>query len=115
MKWKHIIPILNDENIIIAAKIIVYAGDNEEYISFITPEAYNALKEWIDFRKYHGEKITHDSWVMRNLFVVSERSWKMKKKDPNHSNNLGDVDKPLKLSSDGVKSLIERAIHAQGL
>jgi integrase len=81
LKWKHIIQILNDENIIIAAKIIVYAGDNEEYYSFITPEAYNALKEWIDFRKYHGEKITHDSWVMRNLFVVSERSWgKMKKK-----------------------------------
>lgn len=124
LKWKHIIPIVvnnsninnnnNNNNLIAAAKIIVYAGDNEEYFSFITPEAYNALKEWMDFRAFHGEKITGNSWVMRNLFTVSERSWKMKR-DPNHSNNLGDIDKPVQLSSDGVKSMIERAIHSQGL
>ena len=119
LKWKHIIPIYGNENnsnnkVVIAAKIIVYAGENEEYFSFITLEAFNALKDWMDFRQYHGEKITGNSWVMRNLFTVSERSWKMKR-DPNHSNNLGDINKPLKLSSDGVKSLIERAIHSQGL
>jgi integrase len=114
LKWKHIVPIIDihDNTIIIAAKIIVYAGDNEEYFSFITPEAYNSLKEWMDFRAFHGEGISGNSWVMRNLFTVSERTWK---RDPNHSNYLGDINEPVQLSSDGVKSMIERAIHAQGL
>jgi hypothetical protein len=117
LKWKHIVPITNEKNdTIVAAKMIVYAGDNEEYYSFITPEAYNSLKEWIDFRSLHGERISGESWVMRNLFIVSERSWGgWGKRDPNHSNNLGEINKPIKLSSDGVKSLIERAIHSQGL
>jgi hypothetical protein len=114
LKWKHIVPIFSDHDntIIIAAKIIVYAGDNEEYFSFITPEAYISLKEWIEFRAFHGEGISGNSWVMRNLFIVSERTWK---RDPNHSNYLGDINDPVQLSSDGIKSMIERAIHAQGL
>jgi hypothetical protein len=37
--WGHIEP-LEREGKIIAAKIIVYAGDDEEYFSFISPEAY---------------------------------------------------------------------------
>ena len=49
LQWKHR-PILNENGEIIAAKLIVYAGDIEEYYSFITTEAYNALKDWIDFR-----------------------------------------------------------------
>jgi hypothetical protein len=48
LKWKHIIPIYrndDDNNDVKAAKIIVYAGEDEEYFSFITPEAYYSLKE----------------------------------------------------------------------
>ncbi|HJS64423.1 MAG TPA: hypothetical protein VJ767_06145 [Nitrososphaeraceae archaeon] len=44
LKWKHIIPILNDKNEILAAKIRVYADDEEEYISFISLEAYYHLR-----------------------------------------------------------------------
>lgn len=36
LQWKHIIPIYNDDGKVLAAKIIVYAGDNEEYYSFLT-------------------------------------------------------------------------------
>ena len=53
---------------IITAKIIVYAGDDEEYFSYITPEAYYSLKEWMDFRASYGEQITGDSWLMRNTW-----------------------------------------------
>ena len=35
--WGHIEPILVDGNTV-AAKILVYAGDNEQYLSFITPK-----------------------------------------------------------------------------
>jgi hypothetical protein len=29
----------------------VYAGDPEEYITFVTTEAYHALSGWMEFRK----------------------------------------------------------------
>jgi hypothetical protein len=35
----------------------VYLGDKEEYFTFITLEAYTAVKEWIDFRESFGEII----------------------------------------------------------
>ncbi len=47
LKWKHVIPWCNDtEDDILAAKLIVYAGDEEQYFTFITPEAYKSLKGW---------------------------------------------------------------------
>ena len=57
IQWKHIIPLTDKEGKIIAAKLIVYPGDKEEYFSLITPEAYHSLKEWMDFRESFGEKI----------------------------------------------------------
>lgn len=47
--WGHIEP-LKREGKIIAAKIIVYAGDDEEYFSFISPEAYYHLEKWMIYR-----------------------------------------------------------------
>jgi hypothetical protein len=45
LRWKHIIPIKNDEDgSIIAAKIIVYAGEIDQHYSFVTREAYQSLK-----------------------------------------------------------------------
>jgi hypothetical protein len=55
----------NNENI--AAKPVVYAGDEEEYFTFMTLEAYSSIKEWMNFRESHGEKITRESWIMRDL------------------------------------------------
>lgn len=50
LQWKHISPITDESDIVMSAKIVVYAGDPEEYYSFITQEAYSSLKEWMDFR-----------------------------------------------------------------
>jgi hypothetical protein len=38
LKWKHIIPIENENGVQMAAKVIVYEGDPEQYYSFITSE-----------------------------------------------------------------------------
>jgi hypothetical protein len=57
LKWKHVKPLRNDEGKIVAAKLDVYSGDVEEYYTFVTPEAYEALKEWMDFRASYGERI----------------------------------------------------------
>ena len=55
LRWKHIIPIKDDKENIVAAKMTIYPGDKEEYFTFITPEAYGAIKDWMDFRRSYGE------------------------------------------------------------
>ena len=106
LKWKHVIPIKNKEDEIIAAKLIIYAGEPEEYYCFITPEAYNALKNWMDYRSEAGEEITGESWLMRNMWQTTEFIYGAK---------WGLVKYPKKLESIGIKSLIERAIKSQGI
>jgi hypothetical protein len=51
-------------------------GD-DEYTTFITPEAYLSLESWINYRSACGEQITKDSWVMRDLWNAA----KLPKKD----------------------------------
>ena len=50
LRWKHVIPLKDKNGNLIAAKLLVYPGDEEEYYTFINPEAYHSLKEWMDFR-----------------------------------------------------------------
>ena len=56
-------------------KLVIYPGDQEEYYSFITPEALKdcqkTLKEWMDFRFEYGEKISGESWVMRDIWQTT--------------------------------------------
>jgi len=104
LKYKHIKPIIQNGNIV-AAKIIVYAGSDEQYYSFISAEAYQALDEWMDFRKKSGEKIIDESWLMRNLWDVTTPT----------GGPRGLISLPKKLKYSGVKSLIERALRAQGI
>jgi hypothetical protein len=105
LKWKHIVPIERDGQII-ASKIIIYSGEAEEYYGFITPEAYHELNLWMDFRTSYGEKITGESWLMRD-------TWQ--KIDNRHGNNIGMISHPKQLKSTGIKSLIDRAIRTQKL
>jgi integrase len=58
LKLKHVIPIENENKEIIAAKLVVYAGEDDQHVTFITPEAYQAIQEYMDFRKLHEEKIS---------------------------------------------------------
>ncbi|MGZ5486668.1 MAG: hypothetical protein ACXWFB_12290 [Nitrososphaeraceae archaeon] len=103
LRWKHIIPILNDKNDVIAAKIRVYADEEEEYISFVSLEAYSHLKEWMNYRKEVGELVTEESWLMRNLWDVTTPTGK----------GLATI--PVKLKSSGIKRLMERALWGQGI
>ena len=58
LKYKHITPLKVQDNEIIAAKMIIYAGEPEEYYCFITAESYNSIKVWMDYRSSAGEEIT---------------------------------------------------------
>jgi hypothetical protein len=48
LKWNHISPIVSGDGKLVAAKINVYAGEDDEYITFITSEAYLSLQSWDD-------------------------------------------------------------------
>ncbi len=102
LRWGHIRPINKQEETVVA-KIIVYAGEEDEYFSFISKEAFQAVKEWMDYRELSGEIIDENSWLMRDLW------------DTGIVQGKGLVTKPNKLTSIGIKKLINRAIWAQGL
>ena len=103
LQFKHIKPIEKGGNII-SAKINVYAGEDDEYFSFITPEAYYELQKWMNFRIEGGEEIDENSWVMRQL-------WDTKKGYYHH----GTIKNPIKLKSSGIKRLMEDALWTQGI
>ena len=84
---------------VIAAKIRIYAGSDEEYYSFITPQAFWEVEEYIAFRKDHGENITPDTPVLRDLFK------------PDHLGR-GRLDSPKRFGSELVRHLVEDALKA---
>jgi len=106
LKWKHVVPISDDMGEVICAKLIVYAGDIEEYYSFITAEAYHSVKEWMDFRASYGEKITGESWVMRDIWQTTNVKYGAK---------WGLATVPKKLNSSAIKRMIERGLWEQGI
>ncbi len=68
LKWKHITPIYDSDDKILAAKVIVYQGDPEMYLSFITPECYKILSEWMDYRAFgHGKEQFFWSFIVATL------------------------------------------------
>ncbi|MFL6411204.1 MAG: hypothetical protein ACJ71K_08170, partial [Nitrososphaeraceae archaeon] len=95
-KWGHICPIVREAELL-AAKVNVYAGEDDEYITFITPEAYLSLESWIKYRSTCGEHVTKDSWVMRDLWNAAKLPRKEEK---------GKINEPIKLQSIGVKRLV---------
>lgn len=99
LKWKHITPLYNSESSeIIAAKILAYPGDREQYYSFLTPEAYNAVKEWMDYRASCGEKISKESFIMRDIWQVDDKKG---------------ISNPKPLNSAAITRLLNRAWQSQ--
>lgn len=106
LKWKHVIPISDPTGKIIAAKLIVYAGEPEQYFTFMTPEAFASLKEWMDFRESYGEKITGESWLMRDIWRTMSMPYGAK---------WGLAKFPKKLSHKSIRVMINRALYKQNI
>ena len=106
LKWKHIIPIENEKGEIIASKIIVYAAEDDEYYTFITPESYSSLLDWIKFREEYGEIVTGESWLMRDIWQTT---------NVNYGAKWGLATCPKKLNSYAIKRILERGLWSQDL
>ena len=107
LKWKHVIRMKDKDGNLVAAKLVIYPGDQEEYFTFITPEAYHALEEWINLRKTYGEEINGESWVMRDVWQITNLEYSERGK--------GIAKSPKKLQSVAIKRIIERALWAQAI
>lgn len=101
LSWGDIDPIKKD-GIVMAGKLRVYPGDNEEYSTFISGEAYRAIEDYLRYRESQGEKIGRTTPVLRDLFHP-DRGGK------------GKPHRPHRLAASGVKRLIEDGLKSTGL
>jgi integrase/recombinase XerD len=88
LKLKHIKPMKYG-----CRSVLVYAGDKEEYTTFLTPEACKALDSYMEERRKIGEEITLESPVFAAF---------------RNKTGLGKVDA---LSYSAARTLIHRAVH----
>jgi hypothetical protein len=75
---------------------------------FITPKAYHALKDYMDFRADCGEKITDESWLIRDR-------WRTADMQRDKCGRLGLAKYPRKLKTDAIKKMIGRAWLEEGV
>ena len=108
LKWKNVKPKFNDKGELLAAELLVYDDEGEEYFTFITPEAYHALKDYMDFRADCGEKITDESWLIRDR-------WRTVDMQRDKCGRLGLAKYPRKLKTDAIKKMIGRACFEEGV
>jgi integrase len=75
------------------ARVVIYRGEPEEYVTFISKEAVDKLKEYIAFRERAGEKIGPDSPVLRDEWNTA---------------NKGDATKPKPMNAKNVRNTMGR-------
>lgn len=79
-------------------KVTVYEGTNEEYITFLTPEASKAVDDYLEKRKLAGENISSESYLIRNNFDRTDIKSVLKVK-PINVNTLIDLLRALLLDA----------------
>jgi integrase len=65
-------PIYDEKtNKLLAAHVVVYKGTEDEYDTFISPEAFHAYEEYRNLRIKFGERITKNSPILLRRFDIS--------------------------------------------
>lgn len=82
--WGDLKPISKDgsPDEIIAARITIYRGSDEEYVTFVSPECYEALLKYREMRKGAGEKVTATSPLIRDAWDSQPYRRSEDRKDP---------------------------------
>lgn len=53
-------------------KITVYENEDEEYITFCTPECTKAIESYLEYRCRYGERIKEDAPLIREEFDIND-------------------------------------------
>jgi hypothetical protein len=86
----------------------------------MTPEAYRALKDWMDFRASYGEQITPNSWVMRTIWRTVDVKREVEKRPPGDKRgkkvgNVSRISSPERLAHKAIIRILIRALYEQGI
>jgi len=54
-------------------KIVVYENEEEEYVTYCTPECAKAIDLYLNMRVRYGEKLTKDSLLIREQFDIRDQ------------------------------------------
>jgi hypothetical protein len=72
LRLRNIEKVSTDSGLVIY-KITVYEGFNQEYTTFCTPECSTAIDNYLKMRSRYGEKLTEDSFLIREQFDVRDQ------------------------------------------
>ena len=53
-------------------KITIYENEDDEYITFCTPECAKVIDSYLEFRQRHGERIKEDAPLIREEFYIND-------------------------------------------
>ena len=53
---------------IVAGRLVVYNGEPDRYVTFVSQEACHALDKYLEFRREHGEEVNSSSPLFRDKF-----------------------------------------------
>jgi integrase len=73
--------VIERDDKIIAGRLVVYRGEPEMHVTFISAEAVQALSKYIQFREEHGEQIHRNSPLFRDKFDPVKGQYGHGKKD----------------------------------
>lgn len=88
-------------------RLVVYSGDPEQYITFITKEACKAIDEYLAYRQNYGEELTKKSPLFRDKFDPVKGKWVNGKRDVN--------DKVISMTPPAVRLYYNRLLFAIGI
>ena len=88
---------------LVAAHVVVYRGTDDEYDTFISPEAFSAYQEYRNLRIKFGEVITKKSPILLRRFDIS----------PDGKTAILDTTKPIALST--VAGIIRTVAFKAGI
>jgi integrase len=72
-------------------QITFYEGYNDEYTTFCTPECATAIDSYLGFRERHGEKLTPESFLIRQEFDINDLEQIRKHSKPIASSTIRNV------------------------
>ena len=83
-----------------AGRLLIYRGEPEEYVAFLTPEAVQAFEAYFEFRRQSGEGLNPSSPLIRD-------SW--------DTSLFGRAEGPHPMSLEGIRAIMLRVLARAGL